>query len=351
MSNVLVTVSGVIDSDINNQIAQMQRPRADYVEMAQRFGAELIDYTVARSKTGWFGKLLERVGGSNLMLAWACFKERSNYSVIFTDGEQIGIPLAWLLKFGGRNETSHLMISHILSVGKKMIFLDIFKLKKQIDTFFVYSTWQKRFIEERWQVNSDQVVFTPFMVDSQFFSLEQVTPQPRRMICAVGLEFRDYPTLIEAVRDLDVEVVIAAASPWSKRSDSTQDVDIPENVTIQKFTQFELRQLYADSLFMVMPLYEVNFQAGVTALLEAMSMERAVICSQTSGQTDVVVEAETGLYVPPEDPEALRSAIEKLLNAPQQAIEMGQAGRQRIESEMNLEQYVKRLEQFVQVLK
>lgn len=349
MSNVLVTVSGVIDPNIHNQIAQEQRPRADYVEMAQHFDAELIDYADARRKVGWFGKLLERVGGANLMLAWACFCERNRYSVIFTDGEQIGIPLAWFLKFGGQDKPAHLMISHILSVGKKVVLFDLLNLKKQIDTFFVYSSWQKKFIEDRWQVEPEQVVFTPFMVDSDFFSLDKVTPQQRRMICAVGLEFRDYPTLIEAVRDLDVEVVIAAASPWSKREDSTQDVDIPANVTVQKFTQFELRQLYADCLFMVMPLYEVNFQAGVTALLEAMSMERAVICSQTSGQTDVVVDGETGIYVPPEDAAALRAAIVELLDTPERAVEMGQASRRRIVAEMNLERYVERLNGFIQI--
>jgi hypothetical protein len=36
---------------------------------------------------------------------------------------------------------------------------------------------------------------------------------------------------------------------------------------VRKFTQYELRQLYADSCFMVMPLENVKFQAGVTAIL------------------------------------------------------------------------------------
>ena len=36
------------------------------------------------------------------MLAWYCFViVRHNYKVIFTDGEQIGLPLALFLKFFG----------------------------------------------------------------------------------------------------------------------------------------------------------------------------------------------------------------------------------------------------------
>jgi glycosyltransferase involved in cell wall biosynthesis len=164
----------------------------------------------------------------------------------------------------------------------------------------------------------------------------------------VGLEFRDYPTLMEAVENLDLHVVIAAASPWSKRSDSTSGQTIPTNVTVSRFTQYELRDVYNRSAFMVMPLYENDFQAGVTALLEAMAMEKAIICSETAGQKDVIINFETGLYVPPGDSVALRREIVSLLDQPGEAKRMGQNGRLRIEQEMSLELYVKRLNAYVQ---
>ncbi|MCJ7657726.1 MAG: hypothetical protein MUO67_01105 [Anaerolineales bacterium] len=94
-----------------------------------------------------------------------------------------------------------------------------------------------------------------------------LTLNGRPLICSVGLERRDYPTLIEAVRGLDLQLVIAAASPWSKQADSTQGQDLPSNVTVKRFTQYELRDLYARSRFMVMPLYDVPFQAGITTIL------------------------------------------------------------------------------------
>ena len=348
MAEVLLTVSGTIVPDLEAQIARGQRPRADYWELARRFDADLLDYPRARHLTGRTGHWLERLGGPNLMLAWACFQQQRNYRVIVTDGEQIGLPLALLSKALGRKRAKHLMITHILSVGKKMRLLDRFHLQEQIDTFFVYSRWQQRFIQDRWQVPAERVVFTPFMVDSQFFAPQQVVAQPRRLICAVGLELRDYPTLLAAVRGLEVEVVIAAASPWSKRSDTTQQASIPANVTVRKFSQYELRQLYADSCFVVMPLYNVNFQAGVTAILEAMAMGKAVICSRTPGQTDVIVEQETGLYVPPGDPEALRTQIQGLLNNPALAHRLGEAGRRRVEEELELSHYASRLQRHVQ---
>lgn len=343
---VLLTVSGTIPADIHDQIARGTRPRADYLEMARSFDADLLDYPGARRIAGAIGQALERIGGADLVLAWACFKLRHRYQAIVTDGEQIGLPLAALLKYLGLGRRpKHLMIVHIISVPKKMFFLDRLGVHSHIDRFLAYATWQKQFIERRWHVPAERALFTPFMVDSSFFAPEHAHPTARLrpQICAVGLERRDYPTLLRAVDGLDVDVVIAAASPWSKRSDSTQGQSIPANVTVRKFTQYELRELYADSRFLVMPLEHVEFQAGVTALLEAMSMERAVLCSRVPGQTDVVVEGENGQYVDQGDPQALRSAIEQLLAHPDQTERLGKAGRRMIEQHMSLDRYVERL--------
>ncbi|MFZ0545820.1 MAG: glycosyltransferase family 4 protein [Candidatus Promineifilaceae bacterium] len=357
MNDVLLTVSGVIDPEIEAKIARGERPKADYIAMSRAFEADIIDYAAAQQQAGPIARLLSKVFGRNILLAWVCFSLRRRYRVIFTDGEQVGIWLALFLKFFGRGDRArHLMIAHLISVPKKMIFFDRLGLQSHVDVFFVYSSWQKRFIEERWQVPPERVVWTPFMVDADFFSPAQAGKVDLKLglknrdappLCAVGLEFRDYATLMTAVKDLDIQVVIAAASPWSKRQDTTAEQEIPENVLVRRFSQFELRDLYAMCCFFVMPLYNVEFQAGVTAILEAMAMEKAVICSQTPGQTDVVVEGENGLYVPPEDPAALRKAICDLLADVETARQMGRNGRSLIEQKMSLERYVEGLLPYV----
>lgn len=360
MPKILLTVSGEMDPQIEEKIKRGERPLADYVAMARGLPADLIDYKLARKMGGWMGQVLEKIGGPNLMLAWACFRQRQNYQVLFTDGEQIGLPLALLLKFFSvRQRTKHCMIVHRISVRKKMIFLDLLRIHSHIDIFFVYSTWQGDFIRTRWKQPTQKVIYTPFMVDACFFSSEQVptttwSPAPDMdgsdgpMINAVGLEYRDYQTLIEAVRGLPVIAVLAAASPWSKMHDTTTGAQLPANVIVRRFTQYELRQLYAASRFVVMPLYPVDYQAGVTAILEAMAMSKAVICTRTPGQTDVIVDGENGVYVNPGDPESLRSAIQWLLEHPQEADRMGRSGRRLVEQEMSLEQYVPRLARMIE---
>jgi glycosyltransferase involved in cell wall biosynthesis len=65
--------------------------------------------------------------------------------------------------------------------------------------------------------------------------------------------------------------------------------------------------------------------------LEAMAAGRPVIASRIGGLPDVVVDAETGLLVPPGDPGALQQAIERLLGDRALCEQLGQAGLQRVE--------------------
>jgi len=346
---VVLTVSGVIAADIREQIASGKRPRADYLELARGFNADLLDHAAARTIAGRTGVVLEKLGGPNLVLAYACWKVRKNCLAIVTDGEQVGLPLAALLKLTPGTRPRHLMIVHVISEPKKTIFLDWLGVQSAIDRFITYSRWQQRFIEDRWNLNRDRVLWTPFMVDQDFFAPERVTPSPSAspQVCAVGLERRDYETLLRAVEDLDVHVVIAAASPWSKRKEGVATQAIPSNVSVRKFTQYELRQLYADSCFMVMPLENVKFQAGVTAILECMAMGKAVICTRTPGQTDVVVEGDNGRYVPPGDPSILGVEIRRLLSRPEEAVRLGANARKLVERQMTLDLYAQRLAGFL----
>ena len=67
--------------------------------------------------------------------------------------------------------------------------------------------------------------------------------------------------------------------------------------------------------------------------LEAMACGTAVVGSRTGGIPEVVADGETGLLVPPGEPEALAEALNVLLRDPDRAEAMGQAGRKRAVSE------------------
>jgi glycosyltransferase involved in cell wall biosynthesis len=72
-------------------------------------------------------------------------------------------------------------------------------------------------------------------------------------------------------------------------------------------------------------------------ILEAMSRARPVIASGIGGIPEAVVEGETGLLVPPRDPDALAERLGDLLRAPDLAVQMGRAGYERFCKRFTLE--------------
>jgi glycosyltransferase involved in cell wall biosynthesis len=89
-----------------------------------------------------------------------------------------------------------------------------------------------------------------------------------------------------------------------------------------------LRRLYEQATIVVVPLIESDMPAGITTLLEAMSMGKPVIVSGTQELQGVVQDRETGLVVPPGDVSAMRAAIVELLDAPDLRAHLGARARQ-----------------------
>jgi glycosyltransferase involved in cell wall biosynthesis len=96
----------------------------------------------------------------------------------------------------------------------------------------------------------------------------------------------------------------------------------------------ELEQLYARAAVVACPSRREGF--GVVCL-EAMAHGRPVVATRVGGLLDLVVDGETGIVVPPRDPAALRSALERLLADPDLRRKLGSAGRDRARTHFSWE--------------
>jgi glycosyltransferase involved in cell wall biosynthesis len=79
-------------------------------------------------------------------------------------------------------------------------------------------------------------------------------------------------------------------------------------------------------------------------LIEAMATGLPVIATDHGGPREVCVDGETGLLVPPNDPDRLADAMRWMLDHPDRARAMGQAGRRRAEALFDLSQTVRSVE-------
>ncbi len=393
-SPLLLIISAEVNQSTQAEIAAGRYPRKDYFELANALQADILDWTALNMQTS--SRLLARVAGKSIAHAWFAFRQRRRYQVIYSDSERVGIPLAALLKLA-RARNRHIMLAHLLSPWKKQVWFRWGRIHTHIATILCHSSLQRRIMIEHMRIPAEKIALIPYQADEHFWrpmsaqeawaALSKAAPGKQNTsaatalpslptICSVGLEYRDYPTLIEAVRGLYVQLEIAAASHWSTHRGVDTRQALPPNVHISAHHYLSLRHLYAASRFVVVPLLDVPNQAGITVILEAMAMGKAVIVSGTRGQTDTVrdrrnngygrIEREilpgfldapgvdeelrrlpTGFYVRPGDANELRNAISYLLAHPDVAAELGRNGRRVFTALMTLDAFTARIAQII----
>ena len=307
---------------------------------------DILDYAAADRDAAPVVRLARKIGGRDAALAALAFVRRREYAAIFSNGENVGVPLALLLGLG-RRRAGHVTIGHRLSTRKKQFFFQVLKAQRRLDQIFVYAQAQYDWGVDRLGIAPEKLTLIPFHADDHFYRPLPGPINPNQ-ICSAGLEWRDYPTLIEAVAGLpEISVKLAAASPWSKHEDQTAGRALPPNVDARRYDYAALRALYAESSFVVVPLRETDFQAGVTTMLEAMAMGKAVIATRTTGQTDVITDGENGLVVAPGDVAGWRRAITRLREDHALRERLGRNARRWVEENATLDRWAARLAEAV----
>ncbi|MGC4042954.1 MAG: glycosyltransferase family 4 protein [Armatimonas sp.] len=332
---VLVVIPSVAD----RQPASACRPRRDYNALCEALRAagaqvELFDFQAAGVK-------------GDLKLALAARARRQNYDAIYVNAESLGVPLA-LLSRGDKYRPRLVCVGHRLLTGRKKLFFRVLKAHKNMDRLLVYASTQEAFATTALGIEPERVERIQFHADTRFFyPLPEITPD-KHQVCAVGREGRDYATLFTAMEGLtEFTLQLTSASPWSKSVDTSQQRSIPANVTCAKtpYSDEGLRELYARSACVAVPLYATDFQAGITTILEAMAMGRPVIATRTSGLSDVLWHEENCLTVAPGNVKGWQEAIQRLHADPVLAIRLGIRGRRWVEENATLDRWVARVAQ------
>jgi len=75
-------------------------------------------------------------------------------------------------------------------------------------------------------------------------------------------------------------------------------------------------------------------------VLEYMACGKPVVATNVGGNTESIMDGQTGLLVPARDPAALSAAMLRLLDDPRLAAEMGKAGRERVLKYFTLEKMI-----------
>ncbi len=296
----------------------------------------------------WDEAILDRASTSRLIPKWwrlarEIQSRHAQYDAVVTWGEKLSLAM---LSQQVLSRVSKPHIAMMYQFEKPNIRVPLGTFKRNLHAVITWSSVQRRALIERIGFPADRVYLIRHYVDQMFY---KPRPSEEDMICAVGAEMRDYATLKEAVGGLGLRCHIAAdyvRIPGRVRLLADRRVRVADisarsdvNITEGRVSLVELRNLYARSRFVVVPLLPSDTDNGVTCILEAMAMGKPVICTRTCGQVDVIQDGVTGVYVPIGDVAALRSAILSLWNEPLRAQQMGRNARAYIEQHHTLEKF------------
>jgi glycosyltransferase involved in cell wall biosynthesis len=103
-------------------------------------------------------------------------------------------------------------------------------------------------------------------------------------------------------------------------------MDSNPGVRIVPFTA-EIAAYYLAMDVFVLPTHREGFPNTV---LEAQAAERPVVTTNATGAVDSIVDGVTGLLVPVADSASLAGALERLIENPALALELGRNGRRRV---------------------
>lgn len=332
-SRSVMLVSDAVDARKRSEVAAGRRPRPEYLVLERDHGVELADWTRLGAFRVRSGRLAVRHA------AWA-LTHASRYRAILSDGEHVGIPVA-LGKRALGIATAHVVIGHHLTTPRKRPYFRVLRAQAGISRLVLHSPRQAELATRELGIRPERVGLVPYAVDHRFWS-PRARPE-ERLVLAVGREHRDYATLAVAGAHLPLRFFVAASSAFSPGAACSAPARWPANFTCRPLAPDELRELYARASLVVVPLLETDFQAGVTTVLEAMSMARPVLVTRTSGSSGAMVDGVSGMFVAPGDAAELSDAIVALMaDAPLRRRLAGNA-RDAVESAFTVDLYAARL--------
>lgn len=326
--------------DRRHEAAGGRSPVPDYHALADALEAEVIDRRAAREALPapvWAAACrLSR----DLPQVLAAVRARRQYGRFLCDSERLGLPLAALLG-PWRRPGSVVFVAHRVTAPVKRALLRVPWWRRQVHGVLCHADPQAECLL-RAGLPPDRIHRVPFYVDAGFW--RPADDGPDHLVLSVGRERRDYATLCAAAQELDCPVQILAHSPWSRRHGALERLAAPGNVSFLPPVSYdELRRLYAEAAVVAVPVQGVDFQAGITTVLEAMAMGRPVVATANPGLQELFAQGEAGLWVPPGHPKALAQALAYVLDHPVEAAAMGRRGRALVEQRLTLAHWVERV--------
>ncbi len=291
--------------------------------------SDTVDFMCARSRDIFpkWGKLLTYYP-AYWQLAIRALRQsyKVDYDLIVAWESKNGFPLAILRSMLGLKRPQLVVLAFAYK-GIAMNFLKMGRLAvRGMDHVTVPTSNEVGYYSELLGFSPDKITFFPLgWYDQPAMRDAPFEKTNGNYIFAGGRTCRDYETLFEAISGFDAQLVVNVRK-FNVKGEG------PPNVKVNDFMPLRLYYAFmAGAQFVVVPLQDTPYAAGLGHIVQAMSAGKALVATRTAGTTDYVEDGQTGILVTPYDAQEMRSAIAYLLTHPEEAKSMGQKARQRYE--------------------
>lgn len=201
----------------------------------------------------------------------------------------------------------------------------ISKLLNNIDRIIYLAHTEGEIFHNKFNIPKNRLNYVRFGINMNSYSDKSNMIKPEFMkdideyIFSVGGDIhRNFDLLINVAEDMKDKNFIIGTQNILKCG--------LKNVKVKTLNLKEMRYMYNNSLFVVVPLKYNEHASGCTTILESAAMKKAVIVSDVPGIRDYVLDGKTGIVVPIGDKEKLKKAILYLSENPIIAQKMGENG-------------------------
>jgi len=312
----------------------------------QAIGATYFDDRYFASLAGLWGAIARRLPYEVAQVA-ELLARGGRYDAVLTWSDRPAMVIAGVMRIWPRRP-AHVAILMWPSRPKKALPLRL--VHRGIDRILAAAPLQRAFLHDTLGIDSERLPPSQGRVDLRFW---RPMDGAGDTICSVGQEMRDYETLLEALAPLRIPCHIAVGSTLfgvsneRRWKDQLADRQLPDGLTVGHRSLPELRELYARSRCVVVPLVPSDNDSGINTIMEACAMGKAIVCTASPGQVGVLQDGVNCLRVPAYDAAAMRSAIERLWNDPALAARLGAAARETVQRSHGLDRWTATLERAV----
>ena len=299
-------------------------------------------WTELRDKSAGWGKLLTRYPSSFLLASQALKRiKQKEYDLIVAWEGKVGIPMALLWRARRRPGPRFVILGFTPGEVSSLLYPLVRLGLQAVDHVSVFTRAEVGIYERIFSLPSSRISFCPYgAYDTLDVALREEHSDAHLLPAyahASGRSARDYATLIRAVTDLGLELLI------NTRGYSATGLRLPANVRVSDLAPpVQRRQLVLNSLFEIVPLKQTLLPVGTSQIVFSMMMGKAVIATRTHSSVDYIEDNVTGMLVDPYDARGMRCAIVHLLEHPQETQQMGIMARRRFEECYSFPKFARR---------